>query len=81
MAQGALERCPSASLAVAITCVGGPEPDEDGNPAGLTYIAVQCRGGPPRIRQLTIDASTAGRIRGQVLAEALRLMREPIGND
>ena len=38
MAQGALTRSP-AQLAVAITGVAGPEPDEDGNPVGLVCIA------------------------------------------
>jgi nicotinamide-nucleotide amidase len=39
MAEGALERSP-AELAVAITGVAGPEPDEDDNPVGLVCIAV-----------------------------------------
>src|SRR4051812_32607862 len=34
MAQGALARSP-ADLAVSITGVAGPDPDEDGNPVGL----------------------------------------------
>jgi nicotinamide-nucleotide amidase len=38
MAQGALARS-AATLAVAITGVAGPEPDEDGNPVGLVCIA------------------------------------------
>jgi nicotinamide-nucleotide amidase len=39
MAQGALSRSP-ADLAVSITGVAGPDPDEDGNPVGLVCIAV-----------------------------------------
>jgi nicotinamide-nucleotide amidase len=38
MAKGAIERCP-ADIVVAITGVAGPEPDEDGNPVGLVFIA------------------------------------------
>jgi nicotinamide-nucleotide amidase len=38
MAEGALARSP-ADLSVAVTGVAGPEPDEDGNPVGLVYIA------------------------------------------
>jgi nicotinamide-nucleotide amidase len=38
MAEGALARSP-ADLSVAVTGVAGPEPDEDGNPVGLAYIA------------------------------------------
>lgn len=43
MARGVLERCP-ADVAVAITGVAGPEPDEDGNPVGLMHVAVAARG-------------------------------------
>jgi nicotinamide-nucleotide amidase len=39
MAQAAMERTP-ASIGIAITGVGGPKPDEDGNPVGLVCIAV-----------------------------------------
>jgi len=46
MAQGALTRSP-ADVAVAITGVAGPEPDEDGNPVGLVCIAVAREGHEP----------------------------------
>src|SRR5262245_12959162 len=39
MAEGALVRSP-ASLAVSITGVAGPDPDDDGNPVGLVCIAI-----------------------------------------
>lgn len=39
MAEGALARSP-ATVAVAITGVAGPDPDEDGNPVGLVYISI-----------------------------------------
>ena len=39
MAEGALARSP-ADVAVSITGVAGPDPDEDGNPVGLVFIAV-----------------------------------------
>ena len=39
MAEGALVRSP-ATIAVSITGVAGPDPDEDGNPVGLVCIAV-----------------------------------------
>jgi nicotinamide-nucleotide amidase len=39
MAEGALVRSP-ATLAVSITGVAGPDPDEDGNPVGLVCIAI-----------------------------------------
>ena len=46
MAQGALARSP-ANVAVAITGVAGPEPDEDGNPVGRVCIAVARQGASP----------------------------------
>ena len=48
LVSGALDRSP-ANLAVAITGVLGPEPDEDGNPVGLVYYGYCRRGGRPRI--------------------------------
>ena len=39
-----IERCP-ADIAVAVTGVAGPEPDEDGNPVGLIHLAAACRDG------------------------------------
>jgi len=39
MAQGALSRSP-ANVAISITGVAGPDPDEDGNPVGLVCIAI-----------------------------------------
>jgi nicotinamide-nucleotide amidase len=49
MAEGALHRSP-ADVAVAITGVAGPDPDEDGNPVGLVCIAVARDGcGPSHV--------------------------------
>ena len=39
MAMGALKLAP-ADVAVAVTGVAGPEPDEDGNPVGLVFCSV-----------------------------------------
>jgi nicotinamide-nucleotide amidase len=47
MAESALHRSP-ADVAVAITGVAGPDPDEDGNPVGLVCIAVVREGREPR---------------------------------
>jgi nicotinamide-nucleotide amidase len=44
MAEGARYRSP-ADIAVAITGVAGPEPDEDGNPIGLMCVAPGLKGG------------------------------------
>jgi nicotinamide-nucleotide amidase len=70
MAQGALARSP-ANVAVAITGVAGPEPDEDGNPVGLVCIAVTRQGAPP-IR-FEKHYANAGReaVQDQAMADAL----------
>ena len=44
MARGALKRS-GADIAIAVTGVLGPEPDEDGNPVGLVYFCCARRGG------------------------------------
>jgi nicotinamide-nucleotide amidase len=43
MAEGALARSP-ADMAVSVTGVAGPEPDEDGTPVGIVHFAVARRG-------------------------------------
>jgi nicotinamide-nucleotide amidase len=44
MARGGIARC-RADIAISITGVAGPEPDEDGNPVGLVHLAAACRDG------------------------------------
>jgi len=44
-----------ADLAVAITGVAGPEPDEDGNPVGLVYCGVASKDG--RSRHVRLDSA------------------------
>jgi nicotinamide-nucleotide amidase len=79
MAKGGLSKCRPATMAIAVTCVGGPEPDDDGNPVGLTHLAVLARNGRLLDRRLEIDEQSPGRIRGEVLAHALHLMLEAFG--
>jgi hypothetical protein len=51
MAEGALH-CSPANVAVAITGVAGPNPDDDGNPVGLVCIAVARDGcGPSHVER------------------------------
>ncbi|MBV9331691.1 MAG: CinA family protein [Alphaproteobacteria bacterium] len=45
MVEGALARSP-ADIAVAVTGVLGPDPDEDGNPVGLVWYGYGRKGGP-----------------------------------
>lgn len=72
MATGALERCP-ADVAIAITGVAGPDPDEDGNPVGLMHIAVAIRGGGVHHRQHTFAAADRESLRERAICEALGL--------
>ncbi|HEV7275811.1 MAG TPA: NAD(+) synthase [Devosiaceae bacterium] len=50
MAEGALQRAKGAGLAIAITGVAGPEPDQ-GKPVGLVYIATLRRGGTAQVTE------------------------------
>jgi nicotinamide-nucleotide amidase len=58
MARGIVARSP-ADLAIAITGVAGPEPDEDGNPVGLLYCAVAERNG--KVRSIGLRSAESGR--------------------
>ncbi len=71
MAKGALERCPT-DIAVAITGVAGPEPDEDGNPVGLIFIAVARRDGRLLEQRLEL-AGSKDLICRRAMVEALQL--------
>jgi nicotinamide-nucleotide amidase len=48
LALGALEHSP-ATMAIAVSGVLGPEPDEDGNPVGLVYFCVLTKDKPPQV--------------------------------
>ena len=74
MARGALARS-GASIAVAVTGVAGPEPDEDGNPVGLIYCAVVRRGQAPRSVRLQSSATQRRAILDEATLEALTLLR------
>jgi NAD+ synthetase len=50
MAEGALQRAKGAGLAIAITGVAGPEPDQ-GKPVGLVYIATLRKGGKAHVTE------------------------------
>jgi hypothetical protein len=57
LAQGALERSP-ANMAVAVTGVLGPEPDEDGNPPGRVWFAAVRTGREPRLSKSILTMAT-----------------------
>jgi nicotinamide-nucleotide amidase len=72
MAEGALARSP-ADLAVSITGVAGPDPDEDGNPVGRVCIALARRG--TAAQPFEYDYGNPGREAVQELAMADALHR------
>jgi nicotinamide-nucleotide amidase len=74
MASGALARCP-ADVAVAITGVAGPEPDEDGNPVGQVYVSVATRWtNASEVVECNFGARPREEIRDLSLEFALKLM-------
>jgi nicotinamide-nucleotide amidase len=75
MAEGALLHS-TADLAVAITGVAGPEPDEDGNPVGLTCFAVARRGRPTRDFERRYGNIGRAAVRQRAVADALAALAE-----
>jgi nicotinamide-nucleotide amidase len=75
MAEGALAHSP-ADLAVSVTGVAGPDPDEDGNPVGLIYCATSRRGGSTRTAQLHSKGGERHRILEDAMRLALNLLEE-----
>ena len=73
MALGGIERGP-ADLSIAITGVAGPDPDEDGNPVGLTFIAAAHRDGRVLGEELRLSGSK-DEICSLAMRAALRLCR------
>jgi nicotinamide-nucleotide amidase len=73
MAHGALD-CSRADIAVSVTGVAGPEPDERGNPVGLVYLA--CARRVHECIGLKREFGDIGRsrIRYQAASEALALI-------
>jgi nicotinamide-nucleotide amidase len=70
MAEGALHRSP-ADVAVAITGVAGPDPDEDGNPVGLVCIAVARNGFSPLLIERKYGEIGRENVQEHAMADAL----------
>lgn len=77
MARGGLARCP-ADIVVAITGVAGPEPDEDGNPVGLVYVAAAARDGRIRTERHMFGKLGKNEICCAAMDAALQLLQELI---
>jgi len=73
MAAGALERC-SADIAVSVTGVAGPEPDEDGNPVGLVHMCVAARNGIREHREYNFADGERDALRYRIVIAALELV-------
>lgn len=77
MAEGALVNSP-ADIAIAITGVAGPEPDDRGNPVGLMYLAGARRGGETKVMRRDYPAQLSSDIRYYAVLSAFDLARHVI---
>jgi nicotinamide-nucleotide amidase len=77
MAEGAL-RHSQADLAISITGVIGPEPDEDGNPVGLVHFGIAGRDGFYRRHTAHLGEQSKDEICAAVLDKALLLLQEAV---
>jgi nicotinamide-nucleotide amidase len=77
MAEGALRRCP-ADIAVSVTGVAGPEPDEDGNPVGLVHLAAARNDGLLLHEEHRFDDRSKEQLCEEILARALALLQRAI---
>ena len=75
MATGGLARCP-AGIVVAVTGVAGPDPDEDGNPVGLVYVAAAARDGRLRVVRHEFGGRRKEDICNAAMRTALELVAE-----
>lgn len=73
LCEGALARSP-ADLALAISGVLGPSPDEDGNPVGLIYFCCLRRGGEPSHRRKDYGAQPHNVLRRAAVLEAFDII-------
>lgn len=72
MARGAL-KATGCDIAIAITGVTGPEPDEDGNPVGRVHVAVALKDRSIGHVACELSGETPGKICGAAIRHALLL--------
>jgi nicotinamide-nucleotide amidase len=77
MAEGALAHSP-ADVAIAITGVAGPEPDDYGNPVGLMYLAGARRGGETKVMRRDFPSMESSDLRYLAVLSAFDLARHMI---
>jgi nicotinamide-nucleotide amidase len=75
MALGALDRS-AASIALSVTGVLGPEPDEDGNPVGLVFFACCMRGQDAKVMKRQFSSEDTDTLRRNVVMAVLDLVDE-----
>ncbi len=75
MASGGLNHSP-ADIAVAITGVAGPAPDEDGNPVGLVFVAAAAKDGRRKVLRHEFGSSGKEQICALAMRSALVLLEE-----
>jgi nicotinamide-nucleotide amidase len=70
-----------ADVAVAITGVAGPEPDDDGNPVGLVHLAVARRGFPPLHEVRNFGDVGRAAVRYRAVTAALELLEQVLRHE
>ena len=79
LACGALDRSP-ADLAIAVSGVLGPSPDEDGNPVGLVFLGCCRRGQAPQIERRDYGDRPHDALRRAVVLDALAMVERCAGS-
>jgi nicotinamide-nucleotide amidase len=77
MVLGALLRSP-ADIALAVSGVLGPSPDEDGNPVGLVYFGCGRRDGPVAVTRKDYGELPHDTLRRRVVMDGLALLAQGI---
>lgn len=77
LARGAIEHS-TADIAVAVTGVLGPEPDEDGNPPGQVYFGLGRRGHASRVLAQHFSRADPNEVRRAVVLRAFEVLREAV---
>jgi nicotinamide-nucleotide amidase len=80
MAEGALQAS-TADIAVSVTGVAGPEPDEQGNPVGLVYFGCARRGAMSFHERREFGDRGRSAIRYAAAAEGLAIVQRCVGGD
>ena len=73
MAEGALRRS-QASMAISVTGVLGPDPDEDGNPAGLVLLGLAKAGEATAISKHHFEPTHPDFVRKRTVLQALHML-------